>query len=57
MTHAKSILREWAEVIVVAFMLALVIQTFVTKPFKIPSSSMMDTLQIGDMILVNRFAY
>ena len=53
----KSIVREWLEVIVVAFMLALVVQTYVVKPFKIPSGSMENTLQVGDMIFVNRFLF
>ncbi len=57
MNHEKSLWRECIELILKGFMLALVIQTFITKPFKIPSGSMMDTLQIGDLILVNRFAY
>ena len=53
----KSVIREWLEVIVVAFALALIVQTFVMKPFKIPSGSMENTLQVGDMIFVNRFIY
>ena len=53
----KSLFRELSELVVVAFMVALIVQTFVVKPFKIPSGSMMNTLQIGDMILVNRFFY
>jgi signal peptidase I len=53
----KSFIREWLEVIVVAFILALVVQTYVVKPFKIPSGSMENTLQVGDMIFVNRFLY
>jgi signal peptidase I len=53
----KSMLREWVEVIVVAFLLALMVQTYVVKPFKIPSGSMENTLQVGDMIFVNRFLY
>jgi len=38
-------------------LLALVIRTFVVQAFKIPSGSMLPTLQIGDHILVNKFVY
>ena len=51
----KSQLRETIEAIVVAFAIALVIRTFVIQAFKIPSGSMIQTLQIGDHILVNKF--
>jgi signal peptidase I len=51
----KSQLRETIEAIVVAFAIALVIRTFVIQAFKIPSGSMIPTLQIGDHILVNKF--
>ena len=51
----KSQLRETVEAIVVAFVIALVIRTFVIQAFKIPSGSMIPTLQIGDHILVNKF--
>ena len=54
---AKHIAREYAESIVIAILLALVIRTFIVQAFKIPSGSMEDTLAIGDHLLVNKFIY
>ncbi len=51
----KSTIRETIEAVVIAFVIALVIRTFVIQAFKIPSGSMIPTLQIGDHILVNKF--
>jgi len=56
-TKRKSTFREYAEAIVVALVLALLIRTFVVQAFKIPSGSMEPTLEIGDHILVNKFIY
>ncbi|OQX25567.1 MAG: signal peptidase I [Desulfobacteraceae bacterium IS3] len=53
----KSGLRENTEAILVAIVLALFIRTFIIQAFKIPSGSMLETLQIGDHILVNKFIY
>lgn len=53
----KSVAREWIESIVVAFILAMVIRTFVVQAFKIPTGSMRPTLLEGDLILVNKFIY
>src|SRR5215831_17900624 len=55
--RSKSVVREYAETLGVALLLALVIRTFVVQAFKIPSGSMLPTLQIGDHILVNKFIY
>src|SRR5579863_631121 len=41
-------------VVAVAIGLALLIQAFLVKPYKIPSGSMLPTLAIGQRILVNR---
>ena len=54
---ATSVIREWVESIVVAFLLAMVIRTFVVQAFKIPTGSMRPTLMEGDLILVNKFIY
>ena len=53
----KSIIREYAESIAVAIILALIIRTFLVQAFKIPSGSMEDTLLIGDHLLVSKFIY
>ncbi len=53
----KSVVREYAEAIAIAILLALFIRTFVVQAFKIPSGSMLPTLLIGDHLLVNKFIY
>ena len=53
----KHIVREYAESIIVAVILALIIRTFLVQAFKIPSGSMEDTLLIGDHLLVTKFLY
>jgi signal peptidase I len=56
-TRTRSQFREYAEAIIIAVLLALFIRTFIVQAFKIPSGSMIETLQIGDHILVNKFLY
>ena len=56
-TKRKSAIRENVEAILLAIILALTIRTFVVQAFKIPSGSMLPTLQIGDHILVSKFIY
>ncbi len=53
----KSEMREYAESIFVAVGVALALRTFVVEAFKIPSGSMIPTLQVGDHIFVNKLSY
>jgi len=53
----KSVLREYTEALIIALLLALFIRTFIVQAFKIPSSSMVPTLLVGDHLLVSKFYY
>jgi signal peptidase I len=53
----KSTVREYTESIAVAVLIALFLRAFVVEAFKIPSGSMIPTLQVGDHIFVNKFIY
>ena len=54
---AKSAFREYVEAFGMAILLALFIRTFIIQAFKIPSGSMLPTLEVGDHLLVNKFLY
>ncbi len=50
-------LRYWVESVFFAILIAVFLRLFVIQAFKIPSSSMEDTLLIGDRIMAARFTY
>jgi signal peptidase I len=52
-----SFFRELPFLVLVAFGLALLIKTFLVQAFFIPSSSMEQTLQVRDRVLVNKLVY
>ncbi|MCW2958738.1 MAG: lepB [Solirubrobacterales bacterium] len=41
----------------VAFVLALSVQAYAVKPYRIPSESMLPTLKVGDRVVANRFSH
>jgi len=53
----KPIWREWIESLIVIAIIAIVIRSFIVAPFKIPSSSMVPTLEVGDYLFVTRYDY
>jgi signal peptidase I len=53
----KSEVREYVEAILLAITVAFGLRAFVFEAFKIPSGSMIPTLQVGDHIFVNKFSY
>ena len=53
----KSTTREYLESLVVTVILALFGTTFLVQAFKIPSSSMEDSLLIGDHLMVDKVSY
>ena len=53
----KTTLREYAKAIGTALLIALLLRQFVFQAFRIPTGSMLETLQIGDFLFVNKFLY
>ncbi len=57
MVNKKKIIVENLKSLVIAFVLAMFIRTFFVQAFKIPSSSMYPTLQVGDRLMANKLVY
>jgi signal peptidase I len=55
--RSHNSLLELVVIVAVAIGLALLIQAFLIKPYRIPSESMEPTLDVGQRVLVSRFNY
>lgn len=53
----KGFIKEVLSIVITAFVLAMILRTFVIEGREIPSGSMLPTLQIDDRVMVNKFIY
>ncbi len=55
--YRKGALLDFGSGFVKALVIAMIVRSIFIEPFKIPSGSMIPTLEIGDQIFVNKFIY
>ncbi len=53
----EPLLVEYARSFFPVLLIVLVLRSFVAEPYQIPSESMVPALEVGDFVLVNKYAY
>ncbi|MCB1184697.1 signal peptidase I [bacterium] len=56
-TGLVATVKDYAKSIGIALVIALLLRQTLVQPFRIPTGSMLETLQIGDWLMVNKFIY
>jgi len=56
--HSRSrTLLEYAVTVVVAVLIALAVQAYIVKPYRVPTPSMANTVRAGDRVIIDRIMY
>jgi len=50
-------IREWVEALIFALIVAMIFRTWLYAPYRVPTGSMIHTIEIGDHLFVNKHAY
>lgn len=50
-------IREWAEALVFALIVAAIFRTWLYSPYRVPTGSMIHTIEIGDYLFADMHAY
>lgn len=52
--NITKLLKEWVPTLIIALLIALVLNTYVIQGMRVPTGSMIPTIQIGDRIMVEK---
>ncbi|MGC9072538.1 MAG: signal peptidase I [Caldisericum sp.] len=57
MSDFNKELRSWIILILIAFLISFLLRTYVIQPFRVQMTSMVATLEPGDLVLVEKVTY